>query len=97
MLSKEEKLSLAAYVLLSSYRERALTVLNKNEVMIPKYIAKECNVRSNHISKTLKELKSHGLIVCINEEARKGRLYQITSLGSEVIGLVPSLKGKSIR
>ena len=39
MISKEEKLSLAAYVITSTYREKALTVLNENGTMIPKYIA----------------------------------------------------------
>ena len=34
-------------------------------------------------------------MVCINEEAHKGRLYQITSLGEEVISLIPGLKGKT--
>ena len=95
MLSKEEKLGLAAYVIVSEYRERALIVLNDNNVMMPKYIAEKCMVRSNHISKTLKELKNHGLVVCINEEARKGRLYQITPLGQEIVELIPGLKGKS--
>jgi predicted transcriptional regulator len=95
MLSKEEKLGLAANVIVSEYRERALIVLNENEVMMPKYIAKECGVRSNHISKTLKELKNQGLIVCINPEAHKGRLYQITPLGQEIVELIPGLKGKS--
>ena len=96
MISKEEKLGLAAYVITSSYRERALTVLHNNENMTPKYIAKHCNVRGNHISTTLRELKDKQLVVCINEEAHKGRLYQITPLGSEVIGLIPTIKGKTI-
>ncbi|WP_296789487.1 transcriptional regulator [uncultured Methanobrevibacter sp.] len=95
MISKEEKLGLAAYVITSSYRERALTVLHNNENMTPKYIAKHCNVRGNHISTTLRELKDKQLVVCINEEAHKGRLYQITSLGEEVISLIPGLKGKT--
>ena len=95
MISKEEKLSLAAYVITSTYREKALTVLNENESMIPKYIAEKCHVRSNHISKTLKELKTHDLIVCINEEAHKGRVYQITPLGCEIISLIPTIKGKT--
>ena len=95
MVSKDEKLSLAAYVITSSYRERALTVLHNNENMTPKYIAKHCNVRGNHISKTLTELKDKQLVVCINEEAHKGRVYQITPLGEEIISLIPGIKGKS--
>lgn len=90
----ENVLKLAAYVVMSSYRTKALTVLAVNEVMIPKYIAKECNIRSNHISLTLRELKEHGLCVCVNPEARKGRLYKITGLGEKVYRVLPLLKGE---
>lgn len=96
MISREEKLGLAAYVITSSYRERALIVLNENEVMTPKYIAKNCNVLANHISLTLKQLKIRGLVVCINPEVRKGRLYKITPLGRDVLELIPGLKGKPL-
>ena len=97
MVEHNELLKLAAYVGLSSYRVRALKVLDDNEAMIPKYIAMDCRVRSNHISKTLHELKDKGLVVCINPEARKGRLYQITPLGHDVIGAVPKIIGKTMR
>lgn len=96
MVSKDEKLGLAAYVITSSYRERALTVLHNNENMTPKYIAKHCNVRGNHISKTLTELKDKQLVVCINEEAHKGRVYKLTELGEEIYQILPSLKGKTV-
>ena len=84
MLTDDEKLSLAAYVIMSSYRERALITLHENKVMTPKYIAENCKVRTNHISKTLGELKENGLVVCINEEAHKGRVYKLTELGEEI-------------
>lgn len=95
MLSEEEKLSLAAYVVMSSYRERAMTALHDNNFMTPKYIAEKCKVRSNHISKTLSELKEHNLVVCINEDAHKGRVYKLTELGEEIYQILPSLKGKT--
>jgi len=96
MKSENEILSLAAYVLMSSYRERAVTVLHEYNFMTPKYIAENCNVRSNHISKTLRELKDHNIVVCINEEAHKGRLYKLTELGEKVYTILPSLKGKTV-
>ena len=89
-------LSLAAYVITSSYRTRALTVLHAKGIRMPKYLAKDCNVRSNHISKTLKELSEHGLVECINPEARKGRLYIITDLGGKVYETLPSIQGKTL-
>ena len=96
MLTDDEKLSLAAYVIMSSYRERALITLHDNKVMTPKYIAESCKVRTNHISKTLGELKENGLVVCINEEAHKGRVYKLTELGEEIYQILPSLKGKTV-
>ena len=37
------------------------------------------------MSKVLKELKESGVAECINEEARKGRLYRLTELGEEIV------------
>ena len=42
-------------------------------------------IRTNHISKVFKELKSTGVAECINEEARKRRIYRLTSLGDEIV------------
>ena len=56
----------------------------KNETKIPTQIAKDAGIRSNHISKVLRELKEVGVAECINEEARKGRLYRLTDLGEEI-------------
>lgn len=48
-------------------------------------IAKDSGIRTNHISKVLSELKSKEIVECINEEARKGRLYRLTDTGKEVL------------
>ena len=39
----------------------------------------------NHISNTLKELKDHDLVECINPEVRKGRLYRLTDKREEIV------------
>ena len=93
-MGDEKLLNLAAYVLISTYRERALEVLMEHDAMTPKYIAVHCNIRQNHISKVLSELKDKDLVVCLNPEVRKGRLYKITSLGCEVYNVLPVLKGE---
>ena len=38
--------------------------------------------------KALRELKDKGLVECVNEEYRKGRLYRLTSEGEGVIELL---------
>lgn len=55
-----------------------------NEVKTPTQIANDAGIRTNHISKVLKELKASGVAECINEEARKGRIYRLTPLGNEI-------------
>lgn len=50
----------------------------------PTQIANDSNIRINHISKVLKELKQCGVVKCINEQNRKNRIYKLTSLGEEI-------------
>ena len=73
-----------AYVNISSYRAKTVKSL-KDEVKIPTQIAKDAGIRPNHISKVLSELKAQGIAKCINEEARKGRLYRLTDVGNEIV------------
>ncbi len=80
----DELLKLTSYVEISKYREKTLKSIGNN-VKIPKNIAKDSGIRTNHISKVLSELKSKEIVECINEEARKGRLYRLTDTGKEVL------------
>ncbi len=80
----DELLKLTSYVEISKYREKTLKSIGNN-VKIPTNIAKDSGIRTNHISKVLNELKSKEIVECINEEARKGRLYRLTDTGKEVL------------
>lgn len=80
----DETLIKLSYVNISSYRKKTVKAL-KDEVKIPTQIAKDSGIRTNHISKVLSELKSKEIVECINEEARKGRLYRLTSIGDEIV------------
>lgn len=71
------------FVKRSQYRQRVLTSLEGN-VLIPTEIAKRSNIKTNHVSKVLSELKSKDLIEIINPEMRKGRLYRLTKKGEAV-------------
>lgn len=55
------------------------------EVKIPSEIANDTEIFQNHISATLRQLKEHELIECINPEARKGRLYRLTEKGEGIV------------
>ena len=68
----------------SAYRQRVLKSLN-DDVLMPTEIAERSNIKTNHVSKVLSELKSKELIELVNPEARKGRLYRLTSVGDEIV------------
>ena len=85
--------SQVAYVLASSYREKVINELQKNKMGMPKTIAENCGILVNHISKVLKELSDIDLVVCINPESRKGRIYKLTELGLNVWIELNKLKG----
>ena len=71
------------FVRRSSYRQNVLKALEDN-VLMPKEIAERSNIKTNHVSKVLSELKSKELIELVNPEARKGRLYRLTDKGEIV-------------
>ena len=80
----DEILILKTYVETSTYRLRVMKSM-KGTPKTPTNIAKDSGIRTNHISKVLSELKSKEIVECINEEARKGRLYRLTDTGKEVL------------
>ena len=80
----DEMLKEVGYVQVSTYRTKVMKSLD-GEVKIPSQIAKDTDIMQNHMSATLKQLKEHELVECINPEVRKGRLYRLTNKGEEII------------
>ena len=85
--SNDELLNKCSYVAISSYRRKVLETL-KNDVKIPTKISEESGVGIKHVSNVLTDLKEHNLIVCINEDAHKGRLYRLTDEGKNVVSMI---------
>lgn len=84
---EDELLKKCSYVVISSYRRKVLETL-KNDVKIPTKISEESGVGIKHVSNVLTDLKEHNLIVCINEDAHKGRLYRLTEEGKNVVDMI---------
>ena len=80
----DEMLAEISYVQISQYRTKVMKTL-KDDVKMPSQIARDSDIRQNHISKVLAELKARELVECINPEVRKGRLYRHTDKGEEVV------------
>ena len=72
------------YVKRSQYRSKILKSL-ADDVKMPSQIAKDTGIVQNHISNSLRQLKEHELVECINPEVRKGRLYRLTENGEEIV------------
>ena len=83
----DETIKLYGYVISSSYREKTVKSLS-NSNKIPTDLAEDIGIRTNHISKVLRELKDCGIAVCINEEKRKNRVYKLTSVGEDIAKLI---------
>jgi len=80
-----EIISLLTYVKPSKYRTNILIALENEKFKIPSEIANEVGTITSHVSSHLVGLKERGLIKCINEDAKKGRLYHITKKGKCVL------------
>ncbi|MBI2522878.1 MarR family transcriptional regulator [Candidatus Woesearchaeota archaeon] len=68
----------------SEYRSKIIKAIG-NDTLTPSEIAQKINIRLNHVSIFLKELKENSMVKCLNEESRKGRLYELTTLGKNAI------------
>jgi len=83
-MNDDEIWELAGFVSASIYRKSIMLSLQEN-VKIPSEIAEDINLRTNHVSNILKDLKDKELVFCLNSDAKKGRLYKITDLGNKVM------------
>ena len=72
------------FVKVSPYRTNTLKSIG-NEIKMPSEIGKELDIRTSQVSAALSDLKQEKLVVCVNEEMRKGRLYKCTKTGLEVL------------
>lgn len=83
MDSDEKFLELVAYVKASEYRTEILSFL-RYELKTPSEIGDRIDVRTNHISNILADLRKHDLVICATPNIRKGRLYKLTEKGNRV-------------
>jgi len=82
---QKELIDSISHIKNSKYRYDVLKVLSENKLMTPKDISEKVNLRLNHVSMTLSELKEYDLVECINEESKRGRLYKIKLLGEKTL------------
>lgn len=83
-MDSKEYYNILGYVKVSPYRKNTLKSIGSN-LKIPSEIAKEINAKTSQVSAALTDLKKVDLVVCVNEEVRKGRLYKLTELGFKIL------------
>lgn len=82
-MKKVTKWDDVSFVVSSSYRKRVLEKLDTPKT--PSTLSREANINKTHISKTLSELESRGLVQCLTKNAVKGKLYTISEYGKEIL------------
>lgn len=73
-----------SFIKSSKNRTKIILSIN-NDIKIPSEISKDTNIRLNYVSALLLELKEAGIVTCLNEESKKGRLYKLTKEGKHAI------------
>lgn len=71
------------YVLSSTYRQRTVLSLEDGP-KTPKQISLQSKLHLSHVSSTLKDLVSHGIVKCLTPDLRKGKIYGLTKDGNEI-------------
>lgn len=83
-MDKKELYLLMGFVKISPRREMTIKSIGKG-LKMPSEIARENDMKTSQVSAALIDLKKKGLVFCVNEEVRKGRLYKCSELGLEIL------------
>ena len=83
-MDNTEIYQILGYIKISPYRTNTLKSIG-NELKMPSEIANELNLKTSQVSAALSDLKKKNLVICVNEEVRKGRLYKCTPLGLKLL------------
>ena len=83
-MNEKELYSILGYVKVSKYRTLTLKTIG-HAYKMPTEIARETEFKTSQVSTALIDLKKKNLVVCLNEDAKKGRLYRCTELGHEIL------------
>lgn len=83
----KEEIDILSFIKVSKHRAKILKILKENPE-IPTIIGSEIGMSTTHVSKYLKGLKEKGLVECLNEDAKVGRLYQLTPKGLKFLKMI---------
>lgn len=90
-LSEREKWEIIGFIKVSSTRYKILKSI-ETDFLMPSEIAQYTGLRITQVSHALHDLKERDLVFCLNENASKGRIYQNTPLGLEILEMIDRSK-----
>jgi len=90
---KQEMIDKLAFVRSSQYRNNILLYVGDG-VRRPSEIAKAVDLSGKNVSNYLRDLKDKNLIVCLNENAKLGRLYKLTDDSKKLLKCLEPIKKK---
>jgi sugar-specific transcriptional regulator TrmB len=80
-------LEIYVFLAMSLYRSETVKSLLRGD-KTPTEISKDINIRVNHISNVLIDLRKYDLVECINNDKRKYRVYRLTPRGRYIGSLL---------
>ncbi len=82
-----------AFISANKIRKQIIeTIGSSNKPLTPTQIATVTKIARSNVSSKLLELNSRNLIKCLNPEARKFRIYKLTTKGKRVFEKIKTLK-----
>lgn len=90
VMSEEPDWNIVGHVISSDHRTKVLGRLASSPAT-PTQIATDVDLASTHVSRALNSLREHELVeLLVPEDRRKGRVYGITTKGTETWELIQS-------
>ena len=74
---------LVGYIKRSKNRQEVLRVLSIP--LSPSDVSKKLKISLTHASKILRELNSEGIVKCLNDDLKVGRIYQKNKIADEIM------------
>lgn len=84
---KDSEKIIIEFIRLSKNREAILKAL-QGETLKPTDISKKTNIHRNNVSRILSQLREKELVRLLNPENKRGRLYELTGYGEEILNLM---------
>lgn len=87
-LTEKNTWEIIGFIKVSDSRYKTIKSLDSTDYKMPSEIAKETNLQPSQVSHALHDLKNKDLVMCLNENAKKGRLYKTTKLGLKILEIL---------